>query len=95
MRIQEFLEINEVSIPVATDLWGNLFVPVKPICEAVGVNFGSQLDRIKNDGILKNEIQIIKAEGRDGKNYRMSVLPIRWVLGWVFTINEKRVAKQA
>lgn len=79
---QEILIINE----------GNeKFVAIRPICEAIGVNYSSQLRKIKEDEILNSVVALSTTTGTDEKNYQMTVLPLRFVFGWLFTINPKNV----
>lgn len=42
--------INNQSIVVAQEK-GNQFISIKPICDAIGVDFSAQLQRVKRDDI--------------------------------------------
>lgn len=67
------------------------YVAIKPICEALGVDYSTQLNRLKEDEILASVMGLRPITGADGKTYEMRVLPIRFVFGWLFTINPKNV----
>ena len=41
-------KINSVDI-VTVDSDGEIFVPIKPICEAIGIDVESQRDKINSD----------------------------------------------
>lgn len=67
------------------------FVAIKPICEALGVKYDTQIEKINNDEILSQLTPLRGATGADGKTYEMRVIPLRFVFGWLFTINPKNV----
>lgn len=66
-------------------------VPIRPICEALGVGYSNQLKKIKDDEILVSVVVDSTTTGADGKLYKMTCLPIRYVFGWLFTINPNNV----
>lgn len=47
------INFNGVSIPVATKD-GQSYLPIKPICEAIGIAFQPQNDKIKEHPILSS-----------------------------------------
>ena len=87
-------KINGVDI-VTVDRDGEIFVPVKPICEAIGIDVESQRDKIQDDEILNSTAVVSTAVAADGKERKMYCLPLRYVYGWLFTINPKNVAPEA
>ena len=74
---------------------GEYFVPVKPICEAIGIEPEAQRIKIKEDEILSSAATIIVAVGADGKQREMLCLPVKYIYGWLFTINPGKVAPSA
>jgi len=86
-------KINNVEIVVVEN--GDKFVSIKPICDALGVDFQKQLERIKDDEILGQLYTIRYMVGADGKDREMGVLPFKFIFGWLFSINTKRVAPEA
>ncbi len=74
---------------------GKAFLPVKPICEAIGIAFQPQNDKIKEHSILSSVVTIFVTTGADGKNYEMICLPVKYIYGWLFTINPGKVAPEA
>lgn len=87
-------KINGVDI-VTVNRDGEIFVPIKPICEAIGIDVESQRDKIQADEILNSVAVFCTATGADGKQYEMHCLPLRYTYGWLFTINPKKVAPEA
>ena len=91
---QKSIFFNGVSIPV-TVKDGQSFLPIKPICEAIGIDVDAQRNKIKDDEILSSVTAIITATGADGKSYDMVCLPVKFVYGWIFSINPGKVSSAA
>lgn len=86
----QYITVNNREIMIATQ--GNeRFVAIKPICEAIGVDYDYQLEKIKNDEILSQLTKMYRVVAADGKVREMRVLPLRFVFGWLFTINPNNV----
>jgi hypothetical protein len=62
--------INSVAIQMVEND-GNKLIPVKPVCEALGIDPEAQRQRIERDKILSSVACVIKATGADGKQYEM------------------------
>jgi hypothetical protein len=66
---------------------GKKMVPVKTICDILGVDSKAQLDKIKTDPILKSTWGMSTSVGADEKDREMFCLPLKFVFGWLFTIH--------
>lgn len=93
MDKQFITTINGIEIAAVRDEEHNFFVPVKPICEAIGVDPEAQRQRIMRHYILGSVAFALKATGADGKTYEMVCLPLEYVYGWLFTIDANLVAE--
>ncbi len=82
-------KINDVSIVVIEN--GKSLVPIRPICDALGVDYSAQLQKIKSDEILAPVMGLSPTTGADGKTYEMACIPYKFVFGWLFTISPKNV----
>lgn len=88
--MNQIITVNGQEIVIATH--GNeKYVAIKPICEAIGVNFQNQLEKIKEDEILGQLYTLRGTTGSDGKEYKMGTIPLKFVFGWLFTINPNNV----
>lgn len=94
MTQQLISKINGVDI-VTVDRDGEIFVPIKPICDALGIDVESQRVKINANEILSSTAVLSTAVAADGKEREMYCLPLRYVYGWLFTINPKNVAPEA
>lgn len=94
MSTQLISTINNQGIVIVIDEDGQKFVPIKPICEALGVNYSSQLEKLENDDLIDGVIPLRGTTGRDGKQYEMKCLPLEFVFGWIFSISTKNVKEE-
>lgn len=95
MNNQVIATINGVEITAVTDEALNIFVPVKPICDAIGVAFERQFSKLKDHEILSSTITLRVMVAADGKEREMVCLPLEFIFGWLFTINAKNVSDDA
>ena len=72
---------NQQLLTVEKD--GVKYVAVKPICENLGLAWGAQFVKIKENQILNESISIIEMVAEDGKNREMVCLPIDMINGWI------------
>lgn len=86
-------KINEVPIVMIED--GESLVPIKPICQAIGVSHQKQIEKLKNDDILSSATTLGVTVAADGKERNMTCLPYKYIFGWLFTINPKNVKPEA
>lgn len=86
--------VNETNITIVQE-GSDIFVPIRPICDALGVDFSGQRRRIMSDPILGSVVDEKSATASDGKNYMMVCLPFEFVFGWLFTINPDKVKPEA
>jgi len=70
-----------------------VFVPVKPICEFLGVSWTGQLRRINRDAVLAEEIRSVNVtftEPNRTRQIAMHCLPLDYISGFLFGINPER-----
>lgn len=81
----KLLEFDGKTIPY-TVVDGEYWVAIKPICEALNVNYNRQYQNLTSDEILSQlfaEQQIVAADSRRRK---MICLPEKFIYGWLFSI---------
>ncbi len=86
--------INGVDI-VTVDRDGEIFVPIKPICDAIGIDVDAQRNKLNADDFFNSTTAIITAVAADGKEREMYCIRLRDVYGWLATINPGKVAPEA
>lgn len=92
MKTKLITRINNVDIIATND---EQLVAIRPICDALGIDYSRQLKKIKEDEDLCSVMGSTPTTGADGKQYEMSCLPIRYIFGWLFSINPMNVRPEA
>lgn len=69
---------------------GQPFFAVKPVCEAIGLDFRGQFRNVKKDAVLGPTVVNLTTVAEDGKIREMLFLPVRFFNGWIFKIDANR-----
>lgn len=93
MKTNSIATINNVAIVVIDEK--EKLIPIRPICDALGIDPDSQRKRIERDEILNSVKVMTTATGSDGKEYEMFSIPLKFVFGWLFSIDTSRVNADA
>lgn len=92
LNAKEITKVNNVAIVAGSD--AQKLVPIKPICDALGIDAKAQRDRIDRDEILNSTKVIMPLVAADGKERDMYCIPFRYVFGWLFSIDTSRVNEE-
>ncbi|WP_341669039.1 phage antirepressor N-terminal domain-containing protein [Alcaligenes sp. SDU_A2] len=79
---------NPLTVVTAAD--GQRLVAMRPICEAIGVQWEAQLKRIKRDPVLSEAMSIMDIPSLGGEQSTVC-LPLEYLNGWLFGISTSRV----
>lgn len=92
-------ELVPVSVPgtdrsiMATLVDGKPMVSLRHACEAIGINYGSQLDKLR--GKSWASVVPLRGTAADGKSYEMLMMDRRTMTMWLGGIDENRVNQAA
>ena len=78
------------ALPAGQLLDGTILVPLRPICDALGVAWSPQRARVRRDAVLR-EAQGVIIMITPGGPQGMLALPIELLPGWLFGISATRV----
>lgn len=84
-RVSKFLEFNGKTL-IFLSVDGQYWIALKPICEALNVEYTRTFKNTKADPILGSTIAIQPMVGADGKARKMVSLPEKWIYGWLMGI---------
>ncbi len=75
---------------------GTVYVPVRPICELIGVSWATQTRKLNTDPVLSEVVAsvVIRQQVSDDRRSirtEMLCLPLDYLNGWLFGINVNRV----
>lgn len=82
------------ALAVVTGPAGEHLVAMRPICEAIGLDWASQFTRIKRDEVLHSTVVVITTVAQDGKQREITCLPLEYLNGWLFGIDVARCREE-
>ena len=68
-----------------------IWVPLRPVCEQLGLNWASQYQRLQRDVVLQAEARSVVITTTDRGERAMIALPLEMLPGWLFGISAERV----
>lgn len=77
---------------VTTLVDGVPHVALRPVCEAIGLDWNGQYQRIGRDPVLSSTVVVTTTVAEDGKRREMVALPLKHLNGWLFGVDANRVA---
>lgn len=72
---------------------GTIYVPIRPLCDLMGLSWSGQRERIIRDTILSEMargVRVTRTPDQGGEQ-EMTCLPLDALNGWLFGVNDKRV----
>ena len=78
------------ALTVITGPAGEQLVAMKPICEAIGLDWDGQRQRIKRHKVLSRGAVMITAPSASG-DQEHTCLPLKMLNGWLFSVDAARV----
>jgi len=85
--------VAAVLVPAAAGEPPSVFVPIRPICDQLGLSWPAQFERIKRDPVLLEVSQGVRVTRTptQGGEQEMLCLPIEYLNGWLFGVSTTRV----
>jgi len=95
VEAQEIREVNfEGDLLLIAMVDGIPYVAIRPICDALVIDWTSQYRRIQDDEVLDEEKRlVIFKPTNDDQQRKMVALPLELMHGWLFGITVKRLKK--
>jgi hypothetical protein len=84
-----FYEDEITAVVVQSSNERVVYVPLRPICDYLGLDWSAQLQRINRDPVLSEATQGVvitttpSSDGRGGGPQEMTCLPLDYLNGWV------------
>jgi hypothetical protein len=70
---------------------GTILVPVRPLCEYLGLTWSGQFERLKQNPVLSEALQIVRVTRTNAGDPNVLCLPLKFLPGWLFGIQASRV----
>lgn len=87
-EIKKFLEFNGKSI-LFKKIDGHFYVAIKPVCEALEIDYVRQFKNLKNNEFLYGVLSHQTMHDASGRLQKMLCLPEFYFYGWLFEANAK------
>jgi hypothetical protein len=84
--ISNFLQFNNTNV-LFTSVDGVTYVAIKPICQALNVDYAGQFKSIKKDPILGSAWYIYTIQVPNSQGRKYTCIPEKYIYGWLFSIN--------
>ena len=81
-----FYDQNIVVVKIEKEI----VVPMRRLCDNLGISWSAQFERIRGDPVLKEILSKIKVISKDNKSYNAIVLPLNYLQRFLYTINLPR-----
>ncbi len=95
-----FYEDEITAVVVDEDGKQEVYVPLRPICEYLGLTWSSQFMRINRDPVLSEaatSVLVTRTEVEQpmgAKSNEMVCLPLKYLNGWLFGVNASRIKEE-
>jgi hypothetical protein len=80
---------NDEVIAVRADD-GAVYVPIRPVCDNLGITLAGQRERINRDPVLSEAVTSVSVTLTQQAR-EMLCLPLKFIPGWLFGVNANRV----
>ena len=70
---------------------GEVLVPIRPICENMGLSWSAQYERINRDPVLVDFSASVRVTRTEGAPRDLLCLPLKYLPGWLFGVSANRV----
>ena len=86
----ELIPFHEHSLITVRD-GQTVLVAMRPICEAIGLDWSSQVKRINRHPVMGSTVVIMTTVAEDGKKRETITIPLSMLNGWLCGIDANRV----
>ncbi|MCG9094979.1 phage antirepressor N-terminal domain-containing protein [Laribacter hongkongensis] len=85
------VDFHGTPLTVITTQEGERLVAMRPICEAIGLQWNGQFERIKRDDVLSTCVVMTTTQmPGDNQKRELTCLPLDYLNGWLFGIDTNR-----
>lgn len=92
-QFEKTVQFYDDAIMVAL-VENDVYVPLRPIAEVLGLSWGSQRNRLQRDEVLASHVRQVTMAGADGRQRDLVCIPLDMLPGWLFGITTSRVRSE-
>lgn len=92
-RAIDFYGDSITALLVPGDPESEVYIPLRPVCDYLGLSWSGQYERIKRDPVLAEALQFVRVTRTNsaGGDPTSLCLPLEFLPGWLFGISVARV----
>src|SRR5215207_5558925 len=79
------------TLPAAQTADATIWVPIRPICDYLGLSWPGQFERLKRDPVLSEALQSVRVTRTNAGDPEVLCLPLKFLPGWLFGVQVSRV----
>lgn len=91
-----FYEDMITAVLVTVNGEDQIYVPLRPICDYLGLSYTGQRDRVRRDPVLSEYMHQIRISRsvEDGSEQEMICLALKFLPGWLFGVSVNRIKEE-
>jgi hypothetical protein len=93
-RTVDFYGDELTAVLVQEDEQDIVYVPLRPICDFLGLSWPAQTRRIRRDPVLSDVARGVAIMATPGGRQEMTCLPLEYLNGWLFGVSASRVKEE-
>lgn len=85
------------AVLVEADGRETVYIPLRPVCDYLGVSWAGQRERVNRDAVLSEVVRgvrVTRTPGVGGGTQEMLSIPLDYLNGWLFGMNASRVKEE-
>jgi hypothetical protein len=90
-KLERTVDFYGDPISVAQDQARELYVPLRPLVNFLGLDHASQCQRVHRDEVLASRVRSVVMRSADGRQREQMCLALDMLPGWLFGIDISRV----
>ncbi|MEO8288182.1 MAG: phage antirepressor N-terminal domain-containing protein [Chloroflexota bacterium] len=90
-RQVDFYGDEIVAVVVDEGEQPQVYVPLRPIVEYLGMSWSGQFERVKGDEVLADVVRSVRVTRTEADTRTLLCLPLEYLSGWLFGIEARRV----
>lgn len=90
-KFVDFYGDEVIAVLVEVNERQQVCVPIRPICDYMGVNWSGQYERLQRDPVLSEVTLSVQVTRAEDQAREMICLPLDYLNGWLFGISANRV----
>lgn len=90
-RRVDFYGDEIIAVVVEEGEQPQVYVPLRPIVEYLGMSWSGQFERVKGDEVLADVVRSVRVTRTEADTRTLLCLPLEYLSGWLFGIEARRV----